>query len=167
MRVGVNAEAGEVIAQLGLVPLPREGGFFRQSWVSPARLADGRAAASAIWYLLTPGNFSALHRLHGEERWHFFEGDPVEHVQFGPTAGAARVTVLGDDPALGHHPELVVPGGAWQGARLGRCARPRAYALVGCTVQPAWDEREFELGERAALGREFPAEHAWIAALMR
>ena len=59
----MNAEAEKIIAQLGLAPLPREGGFFRPSWVSTARLANGRAAGSAIWFLLT-----ALHRHPGVGR---------------------------------------------------------------------------------------------------
>ena len=161
----MNAEEEEIIAQLGLVPLPREGGFFRQNWVSPARLANGRAACSGIWFLLTPGNFSALHRLQAEESWHFFEGDPVEHVQLDPTG--TRVKLLGADLQLNQQPELVVPGGVWQGARIADCAEPRGWALMGCTMRPAWDEGEFELGQRATLRREFPGASEWIGALTR
>lgn len=47
----MNAEAQEMIARLGLAPLPHEGGFFRQTRISRGRLADGRAAGSAILFL--------------------------------------------------------------------------------------------------------------------
>jgi predicted cupin superfamily sugar epimerase len=163
----VNAEAEKIIAQLGLAPLPQEGGFFRRTWVSSTRLANGRAAASAIWFLLTDDGFSALHRLPAEELWQFYAGDAVEHVQLDPATGAARVNVLGPDLAAKQRPQLVVPGGVWQGARLLDEARPRGWALLGCTVTPAWDDGEFELGSRETLLREFPGETGWIGALTR
>ena len=163
----MNAEAEKIIAQLGLAPLPREGGFFRPSWVSTARLANGRAAGSAIWFLLTADDFSALHRMPAEELWHFYAGDPVEHVTLDTAAGTARVTVLGPELLAGQQPQLTVPGGVWQGARLLPTGRQRGWALLGCTVTPAWDEREFELGSRAALLGEFPGAAGWIGALTR
>jgi predicted cupin superfamily sugar epimerase len=162
----MNAAAKKIIAQFGLAPLPREGGFFRRTWTSRARLADGRAAGSAIWFLLTPENFSALHRLQAEELWYFQAGDPVEHVQLDPAEGAVRVTVLGV-PGRGRVPQLVVPGGVWQGARIRAGARPRGWALLGCTLAPAWDEREFELGRRKSLLGKFPGERGRITALTR
>ena len=91
-------------------------------------------------------------------------------MQLVPTAGAARVTLLGGDPspASGTARRLVVPAGVWQGARLAAdIAAPRGWALLGCTMTPAWDERGFVLGERAALRREFPGATDWIHALTR
>jgi predicted cupin superfamily sugar epimerase len=163
----VNAEAEKIIAELGLAPLPQEGGYFRSTWMSEARLASGRAAGSAIWFLLTPENFSAWHRLAAAELWHFYAGDPVEHGQIDPADGALHVTRLGAEVTAGQRPQCVVSGGVWQAARLATVARPRGWALLGCTVTPAWDEREFELGGRAALRREFPAAAEWIEALTR
>src|ERR1044071_9437046 len=67
-----NADAQRIIAELRLAPLAREGGWFRQTWAT--------AAGSAIYYLMTPEDFSALHCLSSDEIWHFHAGDPVEHV---------------------------------------------------------------------------------------
>lgn len=167
-----------MIAALELAPLPREGGYFRQTWTTrrgpPAGDSEERSAASAIYFLLTLHDFSALHRLRGEEVWHFHAGDPVEHVQLDASAAAARVVRLGADVLGGEVPQLVVPAGAWQGARLagwpaGGLAEdvPRGWALLSCIMVPGWDERDFELGERAALEREFPAEAELIRALTR
>jgi predicted cupin superfamily sugar epimerase len=139
---GVNAAAENIIAQLRLAPLPREGGYFRQTWLSETRLANGRAAGSAIWFLLTAEDFSALHRLQVVERWHFHAGDPVEHVQLTPGRVAGRVTVLGAEAPTNQLP-LVVPVGVWQGARLRPEARTRGWALVGCTLAPAWEDKDF------------------------
>jgi predicted cupin superfamily sugar epimerase len=162
----MNPEACRIIEQLQLVPLPREGGFFRQTWRD--------AAGSAIYFLMTPAEFSALHRLPADEVWHFYAGDPVEHVVLDPSSGALRVTRLGADVLSGDVPQLVAPGGCWQGARIaadgarGPSTDLRAgWALLGCTLAPAWDERDFELGERPALLREFPDAGALIRALTR
>jgi len=163
---GVNPEAESIIARLGLAPLPREGGYFRQTWLSESRLANGRATGSAIWFLLTAADFSALHRLQAEERWHFHAGDPVEHVQLTPGQGAGRVTVLGAEAPTNQLP-LVVPVGVWQGARLRTVSQSRGWALVGCTLAPAWEDKDFELGQRASLMQEFPDAVAWINALAR
>ena len=163
----MNPAAEKIIAQLGLAPLPQEGGFFRQTWISATRLPNGRAAGSAIWFLLTEDDFSAFHRLAAEEVWHFHAGDPVEHVQLDPASRTARVNVLGVGLAARQRPQLVVPGGRWQGARLLAGAHSQGWALLGCTVTPAWADEEFELGSRPALLGEFPRETGWVEALTR
>src|SRR5690606_20477188 len=62
---------GEEIAELlVLEPLPVEGGLIRQT------LADG--AQTAIYYLVVPPDFSAMHLLPGPEVWHFYGGAPLE-----------------------------------------------------------------------------------------
>jgi predicted cupin superfamily sugar epimerase len=171
----MNAEAERIVTRLGLAPLPLEGGFFRQTWVSRERLARGRPAGSAILFLLTPRDFSALHRLKTGEIWHFCSGDPVEHVQLDPRDGSARLSRLGPAP-LTDTPQVVVPGGVWHGARVasgvrsrsgGARRRQRGWALLACTMSPAWAEKEFTLGRKVELIRAFPAQAALIGALVR
>lgn len=153
----MHAEAREVIAALKLAPLAGEGGFVRQTWRSEA--------GSAAYYLITAKEFSALHRLRAHEVWHFYAGDAVEHVTLHPETGLVGVTRLGAVVADGEQPQLAVPGGVWQGARL--AFAEAGWALVGCTLTPAWDERDFELAGGEALLRRFPAAAAWIRALTR
>src|SRR5262245_29385714 len=86
---GVNEAARQVIAALGLEPLPHEGGHFRQTSHS--------ATASAIYFLITPQDFSALHRLVQDEIWHFYAGDTAEQVQLDPQSGSLRVTRMSAD----------------------------------------------------------------------
>ncbi len=160
----MNAGAQQMITRLGLEPLPGEGGFFRRTWLSAACQADGRPTGSHIWYLMTAVDFSALHRLDALERWDFQAGDPVEHVVLDPRDGAVRVRSLG----ASLHRSLVVPAGVWQGARLAAAPRrPRGWALLGCTMSPAWVETGCTIGRRDELLAAFPAAANQIRALTR
>ncbi|MDB6094200.1 MAG: cupin [Verrucomicrobia bacterium] len=163
----MNPEAETIIRDLGLEPLQHEGGFFRRTWTSVTRLPDGRAASSSILFLITPEGFSALHRLRADELWHFHAGDAVEHILLDPRDHSVAIHVLGSDLLAGQRPQLVVPGGTWQGARLVSSDHSRGWALLGCTVTPAWDEAEFDLGDRATLLRDFPWVEKSIRALTR
>jgi uncharacterized protein len=156
--------AADIITLLKLEPLPNEGGFFRQTYASAVTLAGGRPAGTAIYFLITPEGFSALHSLFTEEVWHFYAGDPVEHVILDHAHRSGIKTILGSDLAQGQRPQLVVPAQACQGARL---APGGTWALLGCTMSPGWDEREFALGERAAMLERFPGWAADILALTR
>lgn len=153
------ARAREIITALNLQPLPHEGGFFRVTWRSDV--------SSAILFLLTPEDFSALHRLGQEELWHFHAGDPVELLRLDPRDGTAGLLRLGADVRAGEAPQAAVPAGTWQGARLAPERVSAGFALLGCTVVPPWDERRFELGARADLAARFPGHAAIIAALTR
>lgn len=153
----MNPVARALIGTLGLAPLPGEGGYYRVTW----RGAHG----SAILFLITLEDFSALHRIAQDELWHFHSGDPVEHVRIDPVTGEATIIRLGADIARGETPQLAVPAGHWQGART--AAGPHGYALLGCTVTPPWTPEGFELGAREALAAAFPRHAAWIARLTR
>jgi predicted cupin superfamily sugar epimerase len=148
------------------------GGYFVKTYQSALRIPKAslpepypsdRAAATAIYYLLTPGAFSALHRLPGDEMFHFYLGDPVEVLQLKPD-GSGEVTVLGHDIAAGMRPQHVVPGCVWQGSRL----RPGGtYALLGTTMSPGFDYNDYESGERQSLTQLYPQHSAMIASLTR
>jgi predicted cupin superfamily sugar epimerase len=104
-----------------------------------------------------------------DEIWHFSAGDPAELVVLGPQTDLCRVLVMGSDLETGHVPQAIVQAGEWQGARIRKPGGPgaRGWTLFGCTVAPAWDEREFELGRREELLAEFPAQGDLIRALTR
>lgn len=143
-------ELQSIIARLELAPLPFEGGWFRQYYLSEERDETGRPRASAIHFLMTPKDFSALHRLKTAETWTYREGATVELFLLSPT-GSGRIVRLGTAEAIGEVPSVKVPGGFWQSGRtLG------AWSLVDCRMEPAWDEREFELGQRDELMMQYP-----------
>jgi predicted cupin superfamily sugar epimerase len=129
----------------------------------PDGYGGSRHASTAIYYLLTSDTFSALHRLRGDEIFHFYLGDPVEMLHLKPD-GTGETLTLGSAPNEGRHPQVVVPGGVWQGARIEDGGR---FALLGCTVAPGFEREDFELGSRSALVREYPEFEPLIRALTR
>src|SRR5262245_4766103 len=147
--------AVDLIRRLSLVPLPAEGGYFRETYRS--------AHSTAIYYLLTPETFSAIHRLPGDEIFHFYLGDPVEMLQLHPGGTSATVRI-GPPTDDGTAVQVLVPGGVWQGCRLIAGGR---FALMGTTMAPGFDPKDFELGDRGALTAIWPAQAAMIAALTR
>ena len=83
---------GDVVGLLGLVPLGEEGGMWREVWRDEQ--------STAIYFLLQPGDFSAMHRLDGPELWHHYAGAAVEMLLLGPD-GSVEQPVLGDDLGAG------------------------------------------------------------------
>lgn len=149
--------AAEVIRALALAPLPREGGHFRRTYESAARVpGSDRRACSAILYLVTPESFSALHAVDADETWCFHAGDALDLLHLRP-AGGGGVVALGPGGAWQH----TVPAGDWQGARLRAGGR---WALVSCVVAPEYRDEGFTLGDRDALAAAFPA---WADAVAR
>lgn len=157
---------------LRLEPHPREGGWFRQTYISaeripqavlPSRYGGERAAGTAIYYLLTPTTFSEMHRLASDEVFHFYLGDPVEMLQLR-TDGEGEVVRLGTDIEGGMKPQLLVPQSVWQGTRL---VAGGEVALLGCTVSPGFDYADYEQGTRDRLTAEYPAFREMIGELTR
>lgn len=148
-------------AWLNLKPLSEEGGYFAETYRSvetipqaalPDRYKQARSFGTAIYYLLTPDTFSAMHRLLTDEVYHFYLGDPVEMLQLGPS-GLGRVVRLGPDILNGMQLQVVVPAGVWQGSRL---APGGSWALLGTTMAPGFEPADFEIGSRPALLEAYP-----------
>jgi predicted cupin superfamily sugar epimerase len=151
--------ADEVKRRLGLAPHPREGGWFVRTYESETMAEGGaRRTGTAIYYLLEPGTFSEMHRLASDEVFHFYAGDPVEQLQLFPDGTGLRV-LLGNDLATGARPQVVVPAGVWQGARL---VEGGAWALLGCTVSPGFEFEDYESGTAEALEKIWPE---WTGAI--
>lgn len=142
-----------LIQLLGLRPLPREGGLWSQV------LIDDQS--TAIYYLLTAGDFSALHRLPGPEIYHHYMGAALQMLQLHPDA-TVTTPIVGTDLESGERPALVVPGGVWQASRsLGD------WTLVGTTTSPPFSIAEFELGDREHLIGMYPDADSLITAHTR
>jgi predicted cupin superfamily sugar epimerase len=154
-----NAE--DLIAALQLQPLPLEGGYYRETYRStdvmpaaalPDRYRMDKTIGTAIYYLLTPQSFSALHRLPTDEIFHFYLGSPVQMLQLWPD-GQGRVVTLGPDVLAGQSLQVIVPRGVWQGSFL---TPGGSYALLGTTMAPAFDFADYEAGNRERLVQGYP-----------
>lgn len=159
------------IRSLELQPHP-EGGWYREVYRSaesiprpalPRRFTGDRQFATSIYYLLGPGDFSALHRIRQDEIWHFYDGSRLVVHVIHPN-GTTEELLLGRDLASGERPMAVVPAGSWFGARV---AKSDSYALLGCTVAPGFDFEDFELPARTELLVLFPQHRELIEALTR
>ena len=165
--------ADDVKRELGLVPHPREGGWYVRTYESGERvaanaLADGRYAgerftATAIYYLLEPGTFSEMHVLKSDEVFHHYLGEPVEMLQLHPD-GTSSVCVIGKDLLAGERPQVVVRRGVWQGCRL---LRGEGFALLGCTVSPGFEFEDYASAGMEELVAKWPREAERIARLTR
>jgi predicted cupin superfamily sugar epimerase len=133
-----DLSAEEVVRALGLTPHP-EGGSFRETFRDRRADAAGRAASTAIYYLLGAGEVSEWHRVDAAEVWHFHAGAPLV-LTLSETGRDACVHHLGTDLRGSERPQVVVPAGWWQTARS-----VGAWTLVGCTVAPGFVFEGFEL----------------------
>lgn len=158
--------------QLDLQPHP-EGGWFRETWRSTVTFApDGyqgpRSAATAIYFLLHPGEQSRWHVVRSDELWFWHSGGPLtlrlggsgpgpdespvpdesrpdpikpDPIKLDRSSTMSATVLLGADVEAGQRPQVRVPGGVWQ------CAAPAADepVLVSCVVAPGFDFADFRL----------------------
>ena len=128
--------AEEIIEVLRLAPHP-EGGYFRETF-RDAPSVGGRAASTAIYYLLTRGQQSHWHRIDAAEIWHWYAGAPLRLS----IKELEKVSVhrLGPDVFNAEAPQIVVPPLAWQSAQS-----QGEWTLVGCTFAPGFEFGKFEV----------------------
>lgn len=136
----------DVIRLLNLSPHPVEGGHFRETHRTPH--------STAIYYLLEGAAVSEMHRLPGDEVYHFYAGDPLDTLLLFPD-GTGRVVSLGTDLLAGRVPQLVIPGGVWQGSVRG--VGPHGWTLIGATMAPGFEYADYTRGERVELSHHWPA----------
>jgi len=101
-----------------LTPLPKEGGFFRQTWISRERLPGGRPPARPSTSCSRPGDSPPSISLKTDELWHFHAGDLVEHLQLDPGRVHSGSPCLAPMCSASQQPQLMVPRDVWQGRGL-------------------------------------------------
>lgn len=138
-RPAPPGRAGELVAELDLVPHP-EGGWYREVFRSALRVTphDGRGtrcALTGIDFLLAAGEVSAWHRVRSDEAWHLLDGGPLRLWLMSPSLDAVSAVILGGNAP----PRHVVPAGCWQ------AAEPMGpFAYVGATVGPGFEFADFD-----------------------
>ena len=158
--------ADQIKKLLNLDPHPVEGGSFRRTYTSAVNLELPRGVrpqGTAIYYLLERGQFSELHVLDSDEMFHFYLGDPVEMLQLFPD-GSSAVLTLGPDLEAGHHVQVLVPAGVWQGTTL---IGDGKLALLGCTVVPGFNFADYHNARYEEIAAKWPEQTERIRALTR
>ncbi len=130
-----------------------EGGWYRETWRHHEVIETDRgprALATAVAFLLRPGERSAWHRVSSDELWLWQGGGPVRLT----LGGSGDHPEPADSVDLGVGGQHLVPASVWQTAEP---AGPRA-TLVACIVSPGFDFADFELAdfERADFERAAP-----------
>ena len=160
-----------IIKELNLTPHP-EGGYYQETYRSSEIIPNeqlsnvyigDRNVSTAIYFLLKSDSFSAFHKINQDEIWHFYEGAAVKIHQIAPD-GAYTSIIVGNDLAKGETFQHVVPAGYWFAATV---EKENSYSLVGCTVAPGFDFKDFVLAKRNELIELFPQHRNSITELTR
>ncbi|WEV52616.1 cupin domain-containing protein [Bifidobacterium sp. ESL0704] len=161
--------AQQMVKSLGLEAHP-EGGWYRQTWLSP-QATEGRPWASLIYFLLAQGDASAWHKVDATEIW-LWHGPATVGLELGgygdapadesgrtlytlgqglaPTDTEATDATFADSSVNGNiskaNPvpapigQVVIPEGCWQ-----RTVPGKGDALVSCVVSPGFTFDGFTL----------------------
>ena len=155
-------ELQELIDQPGLLPHP-EGGFYKETYRSEEVIpGEERNLLTSIYFVLTADNVSRFHRIKSDELWYFHFGSAVT-VHTLDEKGHTQ-NLLGNKFRNGEHPFLLVKADTIFGSSI---EEPGGFALVSCAVAPGFDFRDFEMGERGILIKNFPDHELTIRQLTR
>ena len=169
-----NPTAEEIIKLLGLQPLPVEGGYFSVTYTSddrieadalPERYTKARSMAGAIYFLETAEQFSAMHKLPGDELYYYHLGDPMEMLFLHPDGSGER-RVLGPDLQAGQDLQLLAPRHSWHGSRP-LPAQEYGFSLGSTSMAPGYDESDPVFANRDELIKAYLAFSSLIEALTR
>lgn len=156
----------EIVSNYAMLPHP-EGGYYKETYRSTElierkalheRFTGDRNFATAIYFLLEHGDYSAFHRIQSDETWHFYAGQCLEIFVLQENQDL-QIIRLGNNILAGESFQATVPAGAWFASRP---AIESSFSLVGCTVSPGFDFQDFELAKAQNLTIAYPKYHLLI-----
>jgi predicted cupin superfamily sugar epimerase len=155
-NVNPNSEAELLIRKLKLEP-HKEGGYFKVTYESESFISlvgyDGqRHISTAIYYLLVGDQISAFHRIKSDEIWHHYLGSSLDVFLICEDDALVKIK-LGKNFHDNEVSQLVIMKETWLAASL---TDRNSFALIGATVSPGFDWRDWELGQKEYLSRLYP-----------
>ncbi|HEY1248999.1 MAG TPA: cupin domain-containing protein [Nitrososphaera sp.] len=149
----MNNDAARLIRSLGLEKHP-EGGYFKRTYEASTMVSakgyDGpRHVSTAIYYMLVADQFSAFHKIRSDELWHHYMGGSL--TLYAIERGKLSEIKMGK--GKGEIQQVTIKANTWFAASLND---KNSYCLVGCTVSPGFDYRDWKLGRRNELIKMFP-----------
>lgn len=163
----MHKKAKQIIDNLRLIKHP-EGGYYKETYRSKGIIQlngfeGSRNLSTCIYFLLTNEAFSAFHKVNQDEIWHFYQGDCI-YLHTISMQGEYKLIKIGNQLEDNEIPQFVVPANTWFAAEV---KKAKGFALVGCTVSPGFDFKDFHLAERTALTNIFPKHKKLITRLTR
>ena len=128
-------DSDKLIEKLKMTKHP-EGGFFSESF------RDNNNNVSLIYYLLKKSQRSHWHRLTKNEILHFYDGSYL-NVHISDDSKTSYTKILGRNINNNENLHLVIPAGSWFSM-----TSSGSYSLIGCTVAPGFDYKDFELAPK-------------------
>ncbi len=182
----MHAETKYIIDKLNLIRLVDEGGYYRETYRSNQSIhisscdevikddvyhyskleensSDIRAVSTLIYYLLDSDQFSAFHKVRFDEIWHFYKGSSVSLYVLTDSEKLLNIQI-GNDMDKNENFQCIIRGNTWFGAEINNKS---LYSLIGCSVSPGFDFKDFELGERDKLKKIYPQHEYMIDRLTR
>jgi len=165
----MHKEVRAYIKKLKLKKHP-EGGYYREVYRSgekilpdhlPKRYKSSRNFSTSIYFLLEGIQFSAFHILQSDELWHFYDGSDLRVYIINPE-GDLIVRKLGRSKNADF--QITIEKHSWFAAEV---EDKKSFSLFGCTVSPAFEFEDFELGKRELLLKKFPQHQTLIRRLTR
>ncbi len=177
----MHEETKYIIDKLNLIKLVDEGGYYRETYRSDQYIqisscdnkvikdgvchysklednsSDIRAVSTLIYYLLDGDQFSAFHKVRFDEIWHFYKGSSVSLYVLTDSEKIMNIQI-GNDIDNNENFQCIVRGNTWFGAEINNKS---LYSLMGCSVSPGFDFKDFELGERDKLKKIYP-QHEYV-----
>ncbi|HJT83669.1 MAG TPA: cupin domain-containing protein [Nitrososphaeraceae archaeon] len=153
------------IEKLGLVKHV-EGGYYKQIYASRKQCQEYniKNLATCIFYLLEGKDFSAFHRINADEIWHFFLGSSLTLYNINENESEMKINKLGKDFEKSENLQVIIPEGDWFAAEVDDRS---SFTLVGCTVIPGFEYKNFEIGKKESLLEKFPPYKDLIEKLCR
>ncbi len=155
-----------IIKKLNLSPLEPEGGFFNQIYISKIKINTKygkRNSLTSIYYLIDSKNKSHFHKLKSDEIYHFYFGETAELFLISKNGKLNKIK-LGHNLKKGEFIQYVVPANTWQALRVKKNGK---YSLLGTTMSPGFDERDFILAKSNELLKLCPKKSKLIKELSR
>jgi predicted cupin superfamily sugar epimerase len=182
-KVYVNSETKHLIEKLNLSELYEEGGYYRETHRSKKSIiiksfdnrndkdnlyrlseinddvdsTDTRSVFTLIYYLLDGDQFSAFHKVRFDEIWHFYKGSTVSLYLLTDSKKILSVQ-LGNNLDNNEQIHYVIKGNTWFAAEINNKS---SYSLIGCSVSPGFDFKDFKLGSKSELKKIYP-QHEFI-----
>ena len=113
-----------------------EGGYFSESF------RDDQNNISLIYYLLKKNEKSHWHRLTKNEILHFYKGSPL-NISISKDGKTSNDITLGNNIDGNENMHLVIKASSWFSM-----TSTGDYSLIGCTVAPGFDYKDFELAPK-------------------